>query len=286
MRRSKFVKPEKNLQRKLLLVLAILLVLAVFVFYVRSDLKKGNNDYKIALVSNNKLEMISISPERKMINVLRVDGNVPVWIPNGPGWYRINQMEKILNRNSKNTKDLFFYNFGFVPDREIFSENENAWKNASELIGDLGLVNWISFKFNQDSMLLKDEEIKDDLNKSATVLDELMPRDFSDNRVLNDDLSLSVFNATGESGLANFIGKRLEWAGYSIVSSDSTSDKIDGCAINYGPKSDLNYAFKLLDKVFDCKKNYDDNLNENEAELYFGENYVSMVKYSSYQQNN
>ena len=51
---------------------------------------------------------------------------------------------------------------------------------------------------------------------------------------------------------------------------------------NYGNKTDLNYGWKMINKIFDCDKKKDETLNENELELYFGDNLASMIKYSSY----
>lgn len=249
---------------------------------LRNATRTGENDFKIAVISSNSLRMVSISPGRKMINTVILNGEMPIWVPYGGGWYRINQIDKIINKEEKSTQDLLYYNFGFIPDKSIYSENGEVWKSNKFLIGNIGLIGWVKFKFNQYTMLKKEEELSEDWGRANDLLDEIMPRDFADNRIVNDELRLSIFNATNENGLANFIGKRLEWMGYSVVSSDNTTDKIDNCMVVYGPKTETSFAFLTLNNMFDCQKKYEDGLNENEAELYFGEKYVSVVKYSSY----
>ena len=98
----------------------------------------------------------------------------------------------------------------------------------------------------------------------------------------NEELRLSIFNNTSESGLAAFVSKRLEWSGFSVVSTDNNNEKIDKCLIVYGNKTDLNYGWKLINKIFSCEKKLDESLNDNELELYFGDSLATMIKYSSY----
>jgi hypothetical protein len=95
-------------------------------------------------------------------------------------------------------------------------------------------------------------------------------------------LRLSIFNNTSESGLAGFMTKRLEWSGFSVVSTDNNSEIIDKCLIVYGNKTDINYGWKMINKIFNCDKKFNDTLNENELELYFGDNFAGMIKYSTY----
>ncbi|MEI8068168.1 MAG: hypothetical protein WCG91_04495 [Candidatus Shapirobacteria bacterium] len=267
----------KKLNKNLLIGIALIVLFFVLLIIKKDGDRVGNNDFRFAIVTGKSLKMVSISPQRMMVNVLKVGASVPVWLPYGQGWYRV---EQIKNQKIDNT--FFWYNFGFIPNKIIYSEDENVWENNSVLIRNLGLVNWLKYKFNDGRIFNKEEVIKDDLLVNSDILEEVMARDFADNRAVNDDLTLSVFNTTSEDGLANFLSKRLEWSGFSVVSSESTNKKIDKCLFIYGPKTNTSSAWKILNKIFDCKSEYSENLNENEAELYFGDNYVSMVKYSSY----
>jgi hypothetical protein len=131
-------------------------------------------------------------------------------------------------------------------------------------------------------MLLKQEKINGSLGENELFLDEIMVRDFSESRINNEELRLSIFNNTSEGGLAGFITKRLEWSGFSVVSTDNNEEKVNKCLMIYGNKTDLNYGWEMINKIFDCDKKKDVTLNENELELYFGDSLASMIKYSSY----
>lgn len=282
-------KSNKNHKKffNLLIGLILIILFLGLLMIKKNKNNSGNNDFRFAVITNQSLEMVSISSQRTMVNVVKVKNSVPVWLPYGPGWYRVEQVKKILNenKNQKIASDLFWYNFGFIPNKVIYSDNEDIWKSNSTLITNLGLINWFRYKFNSGRMLYKEEVFKDDLLVNSEILDEIMSRDFADNRVVNDDLTLSIFNTTSEDGLANFISKRLEWSGFSVVSSESINKKVDSCLFIYGPKTNNGQAFAILNKIFDCESEYNDNLNENEAELYFGHNYVSMINYSSYKRS-
>jgi hypothetical protein len=230
---------------------------------------------------------VSISKDRKMINVLNLDKETDVWIPGGMSWYKNTRVKNILEQEKKLmiAKDIFWYNFGFFADKVLVLDSINDWKSDFILIKNLGPFNWIWYKSNYGKMLLKTEKINGRLNENNNILDEIMIRDFSESKLNNEELRLSIFNSTSQSGMAAFISKRLEWSGFSVILTDNNNEKIDKCLIVYGDKTNLSYGFKMINKIFDCDKKYSENLNENELELYFGDNLASMIKYSSYINN-
>jgi hypothetical protein len=253
-------------------------------FLLNRDENIKGNDLKIGVINDNAMELVSVSQDRKMINVLKIGDTLSVWLPNGMGWLKLNQAIKTIKEDKTNKigKEMFWYNFGFTADEIVFNKGNDIWKDDWYLINKMGIATWLKYKAERGQMLIKEETISKDLAGSNLVLDEMMSRDFAENQVLNEDLKLSVFNATLESGLADFIGERLQWAGFSVLNTDNTSEKIDQCLLVYGPGLDKSFGIKILKQNFSCQTKYDENLNDNEAELYFGEKFVSMLKYSSY----
>lgn len=266
-----------------LIVLFFLLFLVLLGFILHRD-KDEKLDYKLGILANDGVALVSISKDRKMINVLNLDKETEVWIPGGMSWYKNTKVKNILEQEKKMTlaKDVFWYNFGFFVDKVLVLNSVNDWRNDFVLIKNLGPFNWIWYKFNYGKMLLKTERINGKLNENETVLDEVMVRDFSESKLNNEELRLSVFNSTSQNGMAAFISKRLEWSGFSVISADNNNEKIEKCLVIYGNKTDLSYGFRMINKLFDCDKKYNENLNENELELYFGDSLASMIKYSSY----
>ena len=286
----KNVKTVKILNLKLFLgvVLLLFLVILILVGFLKKRDKNENLDYKLGVIAPDGIVLVSISNERKMINVLNLGSEVDVWIPNGMSWYKNTKIKNILEQEKKTdlAKDIFWYNFGFLTDKILFLNSVNDWEKDSILVNNLGFLNWFKYKINYDKMLLKREKIDGSLQENELFLSEIMVRDFSESRLNNEELRLSIFNNTREGGLANFMTKRLEWSGFSVVSTDNNEEKIDKCLIVYGDKVDLNYGWKMMNKIFNCDKKYDQTLNENELELYFGDSLASMIKYSSYLNKN
>jgi len=273
----KNIRKIKKTNIKLIIGFCLLLFLFTFIFvgFLKKKDRDINLDHKLAVIGKDGVIMVSISNERKMINLLTLEGEVLL---------EFNDMWK--KENKKLGKNIFWYSFGFYPDKILILDSLNQWKDDKTLINNLGFLKWLKYKKNYGRMLLKEEKIKNKLNENDLILDEIMVRDFSESRLNNEELRLSVFNNTNEAGLANFIAKRLDWSGFSVVSVENNNEKIDNCLIVYGNKTDLNYGWKIINKIFDCDKKNDENLNENELEIYFGDNFASMINYSSYYKYN
>lgn len=280
-------KERKKINAKLIFAIFWLLFLVVIIFFgawSKKEKKDQNLDYKLGIVADDGVALVSISNERKMVNVLNLDDEVELWVPQGVAWQNNKQIKNVLEKDKKTdlAREMFWYNFGFPTDKILFLNSVNQWDEDSILIKNWGLVNWLKYRWDYGKMFLKKEKIQGKLADNDLFLDEVMVRDFSESRLNNEDLRLSIFNNTSESGLANFMAKRLEWTGFSVVSTDNNGEKIDKCLIIYGNKTDLNYGWKIINQIFDCEKQYNENLNENELELYFGDKLAAMIQYSSY----
>lgn len=262
----------------------ILFLVAVAFFWVSEKEKKEGlkgGDLKLGVLTEEGLEMISISTERKIISVLKVDGEMQLWISDGLGWYKANKIKKILSQEKKKNLPLniFFYNFGFIPDKILFLENFDDWKT----IGNLGIKDWLIFKFNQENMIVNEESLKGNfIDEKESLLDEIMMMNFADSRLVNEESRLSIINTTDQTGLADFIGDRLGWNGFSVVSVETSSGKTNKCLLVFGSKFKQSFSFRILDYLYGCEKKEENALNEDEAELYLGEELVQMLKYSSY----
>ncbi|MDD4027101.1 MAG: hypothetical protein PHO75_02820 [Candidatus Shapirobacteria bacterium] len=246
-------------------------VLIFLSFWNKRD-KDLNLDHKFGIIATDGVALVSISDDRKMINELNLNEEVS------------KEFKNILDeeKNSDQIKNIFWYSFGFFPDKILFLNSTSQWKENSFLIENLGFLNWLKYRKNYEKMFLKQEKINGKISENDLFLDEVLVRDFSESKLNNEELRLSVFNNTNESGLARFMTKRLEWSGFSVISNDNDNQKVDKCLIVYGNKTDLNYGWKIINRIFDCEKKKDETLNENELEIYFGDKFASMVKYSNY----
>ncbi len=267
------------------LVILVLAGLGVLAFdRVYNDVWDGKNDLKLGVISKDRLALVSVSSERKMINVMKLDGKVMVWIPKGLSWYQADRVERLLGLEKDGdelARLLFFYNFGFISDKIVYLEEVDDWRNDKVLLEEIGLINWVRFRRMSGEMLYKEENVTENLADEAILLDEVMMRDFADNRVLKGDLRINTMNTTEISGLANFLATKLEWAGFSVIGVDNVEAEVKNCLMVKGENSENEYSLKVLESILGCQVS-ESKGGQHETELYFGEGFAEMLKYSSY----
>ena len=209
-----------------------------------------------------------------MINVLKIEPEAKLWIPGGLGWYRNITIKKILQQEKKTNQlgDILFYNFGYKADKLLFLKKVDDWKNVFW---------WKLIYYN--NFLIKDELVKKDIDMSDDFLDEVMIRDFAETKVINEDIKLSIINMTEVNGLANFMTKRFERLGFSVISvGNDLSGRKDGCQILYGQNTNDTYSLSLIKNIINCEAKQDFGLNKNEVEIYFDDSFSKMIEYPSY----
>lgn len=236
---------------------------------------RGNNDLRIGLVSEKEIELVAFSPARRMINRLVVPGEMELWIPRGLGWYRTDRLLKLLTQESKveMLSEILFYNFGFVPDKVILA-TQVGW-------GELGWWSWFKWKLLSGQMLSNEETVTWQFPEVEPDFDEMMPRDLADNRVLNEAVRVVILNTSEAGGLANFIARRLEWMGLSVVSVDNLKEATDGCLVRENLCGFEGVVNKLA-VMLGCGRERAADLECDRVELYLGREFASMIKYSSY----
>lgn len=264
-------------------VMSVFLVIKVtFIFRNSWD---GKTDLRIGMIDDKGIRIVNISPERKMIGILKVDGQASVWIPDGLGWYRSDKVRGILIQENKMDllHKMFFYNFGFSPDivwTDVDSEN---WMENGNLIRKLGVSNFLVYRKQSRSMVINESVIEDDLDNEYSLLHDIIPRDFSDMRLVSEEARIGVFNSSQENKLAAFLADRLVWSGLNVTTIENSTDKVEGCLMISREVSKISSStVSLIRQVFGCQEKSDLSLDEQQIDLYFGQDYVSMLKYSNY----
>ena len=258
---------------KILLILTVLSALAISAAIFWRNKKMSGEDYRIGVFADDGMALISISESRKMVNVLKISPEAKIWIPGGMGWYRSEVVRKLLATEGKDLyPGVLFYNFGFVADKMVFLKKTDDWQQKF----------WLKIKLSD--LIVKDEFLNEDSDVDSDLLDKIMLRDFSESKVFNEDLKISVVNTGQEDGLAGFISKNMERMGFSVVSvmSDENSET-ERCVVLYGDEVEETYSWFLLENIFtDCQKTKDSSLNMGEIEFYFGNEFAFLIKYPSY----
>lgn len=269
--------------KKIFLALSGLLLLGMIVMIILGWFEKVD-DFRILIVSDKGIVLRSISWQRRMVNELVVEGQVRVWVPKGMSWYRSDKIKKLLETKNKQNlaSDMAFYNFGFIPDVVIFNNNEN-WLYNPKIVNKWGVINYLKFITSGSGLMIKSEVVDKNLVDSIDKLDEIVQRDFSDSRLLSEDIRLAIYNLGQSNGMAGFVSRILEWSGFTVVGVENLSDNVGLCRINYGDKVEGSYTLAVIKKMFgECKLSKDNEIGETEMELYFGDKFSQMLNYQGY----
>ena len=255
-----------------------------YVFKWEPHWKKGE-DFRLAVLGDESLDLISISESRKMINILNVKGDVKLWVSRGYSWYRTDKLKKLLKEENQKflAKEVLFYNFAFVPDKTLWLKEPGNWNSFYFWVKNLGIINTWYFKSIRPNLLIK-EEIIDKTSFNSEEMDKWLSRDLSDNSLLESDAKIEVINKTGEKGLANFLAKRLGWSGF-LVSRVGTESEDKDCWLVYSEKEDDmdSYPLMYLKNVFSvCKLKKSERLVKGEFVLEVGKVLTKLIKYKSY----
>ncbi len=261
--------------KKNYLGLAVMLGLGVMVAAARGRTRgETGRDIKLGVVADEGLGLVSISKDRQMISQMKIMGENEVWIPGGLGWYRAEVVKKILSQEKKLgwAKNIFIYSLGFYPDKIVWTEKIDDWKSRYW---------WQMLKNN--NLLNKNENLSGGIEENEIYLDQVMPRDFAETKIVNENIKLSVINISRVNGLAGFVTKRLERLGFSVISVETEeSERTDKCEILYGSGAGESYSLAVMGKMFDCNQKEDESLNENEIEIYLTDSFSTVINYPSY----
>ncbi len=263
-------------------IIIFLIIIAIFGYLLKKSWQ--NNDFKLGIITPRQIAILSISPERRMINLLSVDPEVEVWLPGGMGWYASNKLQKIYESDKEIDliKRTFFYNFGFMPDKIMLLGEVKDWRSF-DLVKYLGPLNWLRYIFEQDNWLYKTDTLTRSMEMEKEKLDELLPRDFAESELLTEEIKIMVINDTEENGLGSFVADRLNWMGFSVMEVRSELPKKE-CEImlRVGSEGVIKKYTEVMAKEFNCSLISNATLLENEAVLYLGQSYASMIKYNNY----
>jgi hypothetical protein len=244
----------------------------------------GNRDLVVGIIGNQGVKIENLSFGRRMVDEVAIGPAGMVWIPYGPGWYRSDTVGKFLSQENKKevAKKVFFYNFGTMPDVVVWGGD--YWLDQPDVIMKMGWINWINVKFFGGRLIWRDQVIENQLGDPKW--DQIIARDVAESTMGEEDVRLSIFNLSKESGMAAWMGQVLGRGGLFVNSISNSTEQVSKCKIVFGKGSELKrVGVYLADVLGECVHVVDSGLSENEIELYFGDGFAQMVNYGSYKNN-
>ncbi len=270
-------------------VLFYLIVGLLVIGVIWWDTSKGfeiflKNDYKMAVISPQGLGLISVSSNRGMINFLAIGPEVMVWVPRGYGWYKADRIYGLLKQEGRMdiASELMFFNFGNNCKKIIWGDNILTWEEWGNMVNQLGLLPSIYFKWKMSEMFFN-EEVNNNQLVDNVRLDEVLSREFSEDKLIEEDIKVSVFNATGSNLLATFVAEKLNWLGVNVLTVGDNLVEMDECLLRYGTDVEKSKTFSVIKDIFsDCVVSFEENILPGEMELVLGRKWSQMINYDSY----
>ncbi len=244
----------------------------------------GKDDFRIGVAGKEGVMMVSVSPSRRMINIVKVDKETEIWFPGGMGWYKSDRMAKILDQEKDMSlfEGVLFYNFGFVADWLVVGEPDD-WQEFGFLANRLGWAGWARYRLMADEFLMKEETWGG--KELELKLDEVAARDLADDGVLEGGKRLRVYNASGIDGLGRFLAKRLEWGGFVVDLVENSEKKVSRCRVVMNRKTQTGGVLERILRWWGCEQSGDEDMADNDVELYLGEELAEVIKYLSYKRD-
>lgn len=256
----------------------VITIAGIIGFWVYKNAGKMS-DFRMAKVGGGGIEMVGMSFNRRMVNKIKIPEGVMVWVPGGYGWYRSEKINQLLIDEKKIElwSQILFYNFGF--DANLIETNEfNYWL----VLEKWGWYPWIRYRLNSGEWLVKEDEILE-VQAGQSLIDKMMQRDMADSDILENTARLMVYNASGENGLAAFVGRNLERVGLTVTGWENAETDNMGCELRIPEGWGNEQIDQILVKYFsECERKTEIDLPAGEAEFYFGQKYAQMLNYRSY----
>lgn len=264
----------------------VIVILIMVVVYKGIDLWKWyQGDVRLAIVGQNGVKLVAISPLRGMTNLLEVSGQTMMWMGPSYSWYRADRLAMIKKEigGDNKVKELFWMNFGFWPDLICEVDDISNWDDWSNLQKCLGIIEAMAVRYKMTGLFVNQTDHQDGLDGVG----EIISSEFADNYIAEEGLRVSVFNNSDIDGLANFMANRLSWSGFNVVEVGGWygSNK-DGCQVIWSAENRQLMAKELIKLLFDnwpnCTYKIDEAMENDVVEIVLDEDWAKVINYNSY----
>src|SRR5680860_12283 len=201
-------KPKKNNFKIAIIFITIIfflifisLLLKLIVLFKDSKFD-GNHRFTVAVVKDDKTDIISLSPENKTISLLLIDGKVDninsfLKIPIDAFIYSSN-----LNISRSNIPSSFF--------KEMFDLNRNY---SGITVIDLLRLSYFANSLPSTSIYEKNASKEDDEPRISSLIDSF----FTDQRILSEKKRVQIVNGTDVSGIGNRLANVINNMGGDVI---------------------------------------------------------------------
>ncbi len=236
-RKSKSLNLAFYFSGVVILIITISILLKSFDVIRRSRFD-GNNRFTVAILSNGKTDLVSVSPQEGSLTSLQIDASSNL-VSLGNLSFPIDAYAKTDSSFTSKTKYFFF---------KILLNKRKMQTNLTTI--DLLRLSIYAMSVNEERVKEGNVPPKD-VNKLSLLSSTL----FVDPVILEEKVSIQITNATEVSGLGNKLAKYITNMGGNVVLVNSSKDLKEKSEVMYARNS---YTVKKFMKFFDIpgqKKN-------------------------------
>lgn len=259
-------------QRKSNLKIAILFIaIVIFLIFISFLLKliilykdsnfDGKHRFTVAVVKNDKSQIVSVSPDNKTISLFTIDGKV-----------------KNLNSFLKIPIDAYIYSSDLNIDRSnissgFFKEILNLNRNYSGVtIIDLFRLSYFAKSLPLTSIYEKNVSIGDEEVKINLLVDSF----FTDQEILSEQKRIEIINGTDVSGVGGRLANVINNMGGDVILVLS-SDKENESKVIYF--DDMSYTVKKIASFLEFTVEKGKNKSIADVIIVIGKDKISEFKY-------
>ena len=233
MKRS--IKSDSSIRIAVIFLLSIVLLiiggvlLKVFLL-LRASTFDGQHQY-IVEVDNSPTsgELLAFMPENKSVSILHVNGKVD----RSYGVYLAVPVDATVAMESGGSVDKQIGRMFFDTKKE----------SGITIIDKLRLLLFINGLKNQD---IHEQTLTLPIDDQTSS--KVLPTLFLDNALYNDNASIAIINATGESGIGNLVAKELSVIGVNVVSVTTAGDTQQ--TTTFTTDNTNSYTLSRVEKLF------------------------------------
>ena len=289
---KKFKRQKRAIFSFFVFILAFLFICSLFRFYSgwRSSKIKGFERINFLLNLPDEVRLVSVSKDKLLIIILPLDKRLR--LTRGFGNYEIGKIFKLGEIDQKGNGLLgeSIQEFFAVPIFGIIHSGEKSikqsvfkaiWENNFQMTGlswfDAAYLWWRLIKVpyaNEKIINLSGSKVFDnEANFEIKEIDSLLEKVFEDEKIIDENLAVAVYNCTNENGLGNQAGRFIMKLGGRLVNINN-EEKRETCLLKSNKVFFNSYTMKLIKIIFPCQ--WEEGMVENgraDIGIYLGQDY-------------
>jgi len=267
------------------------------------------------VVQTDKIRVFSYQPQTEVLNILTIDNKIHLPVARGFGDYPISSISFLGEQEGIGGGELLKLSLqgflavpvdGYIVQKQKAEENSQdqsleeanllplfycLLKNrcqtnftAKDLVviglnfSRLKVSQIKTFDFKQTGVV-RAEVLPDQskiLKPDQAKIDQLSVKFFADSQVLEEGVTVSLYNSTSKSGLAQEVGRLVRNLGAEVINTGNVGEEISQSVIYYkNEKIKESYTLARLVEVFALRKIEEDQEQDVEIKFVLGEDIKS-----------